>query len=191
MFKTFAISVAIALALMSPATAEDVLQTAEAPASAGQVPQAVKDACAGDYEKHCKKHDPESTAAHDCMAHAFETLSDPCVTAILDSPLVEEAQQQVANARESEAPKATAAKRKAHKANAATRTAKAKHAAGSQNSAGKYSVSQSSASKTTRRFAQRQKGPRRSVTAHIRRGTGIASRYVAKYTRFAFAKAFR
>ena len=175
MFKTFAISVAIALALMSPATAEDVLQTAEAPASAGQVPQAVKDACAGDYEKHCKKHDPESTAAHDCMAHAFEKLSDPCVTAILDSPLVEEAQQQVANARESEAPKATAAKRKAHKANAATRTAKAKHAA----------------VKSKRHVAHRHNAPRRNVASHIRRGTGIASRYVAKYTRFAFAKAFR
>ena len=115
------------------------------------------------------------------MAHAFEKLSDPCVTAILDSPLVEEHQQQVAaSARDSaegpDGPKTAATKR----------TAKARHAAASKNSAGK-----NSASKTTRRLAHRQNGPRRSVTAHIRRGTGIASRYVAKYTRLAFAKAFR
>ncbi len=191
MLKTIAISAAIALAIVSPAMAQDVSQAAEAPAAAaGEIPQAVMDACKDDYEKHCIAHAPEGAAARDCMAHAFEKLSDPCVTAILDSPLVEQQSQQIAKAQASEQsgtddPKAAATK-------PATRTAKARHAAVSKSSARKYYAGQHSAGKSKRHVAQhRQKGPRRNVAGHIRRGTGIASHYVAKYTRFAFARAFR
>ncbi len=188
MLKPIAICVALALALTAPAMAQDVPPSADAAttvAAAGDVPQAVKDACKDDYEKHCIQHAPEGAAARDCMAHAFEKLSDPCVTAILDSPLVEQQSQQIAKAQASEQSGVEGAKATATKP--ATRTAKARHAAASKNSARKYSAGQS-----TRHVAQhRQKGPRRSVTAHIRRGTGIAKSYVAKYTRFAFAKAFR
>ncbi len=179
MLKTIAICATLTLTTVTPATAQGVSQSGDAPAvtaAAGEVPQGVKDACLGDYEKHCKKHDPESTAAHDCMAHAFEKLSDPCVTAILDSPLVEQEQQRLAaSARDSaegpDAPKTTGTKR----------TAKAQHAA----------PPKLAAVKSKRYVAQRHNAPRRNVASHIRRGTGIASRYVARYTRFAFARVFR
>ncbi len=59
-------------------------------AAAGEVPQAVKDACSGDYKQHCSMHAPESDAARDCMADVFGKLSDGCVSAILNSDLVEE-----------------------------------------------------------------------------------------------------
>ena len=54
------------------------------------VPQAVKDACQGDYEKFCSQHVPESDEVRVCMAESFGKLSEPCVTAILDSPLADE-----------------------------------------------------------------------------------------------------
>ena len=182
MLKSIAICAALTLALISPATAQDVSQSVEpatAAAAAGEVPQAVKDACKDDYETHCSAHAPESATARDCMAHAFEHLSDPCVTAILDSPLVEQEQQRVANARSSEETEATT--HGIRSAKPATRTAKAKRAAPE-----KYA-----GTKNKRHVAQRASAKPRSVTAHVRRGTGIASRYVAKYTRLAFAKAFR
>ncbi len=179
MLKSIAICAALTLALISPATAQDVSQSVEpatAAAAAGEVPQAVKDACKDDYETHCSAHAPESATARDCMAHAFEKLSDPCVTAILDSPIAEQEQQRVANARSSEETEATT-----HGIRSATRTVKAKRAAPE-----KYA-----GTKNKRHVAQRASAKPRSVAAHIRRGTGIASRYVAKYTRFALAKAFR
>ncbi len=129
------------------------------PALAGDdVPKSVKDACRGDYEKFCAMHKPESAAVRDCMADAFEKLSDPCVGAILDSSLAEEhaAQQKVAQA-------------KGHKSK--TRVS---------------SVHQRGRSKV----AQKRVTPQR-VAGYIRRGTGIAERYVAKYTRLAFARAFQ
>ncbi len=79
-----------------------VWEAPAAAAAAGEIPQAVMDACKDDYEKHCIAHAPEGAAARDCMAHAFEKLSDPCVTAILDSPLVEQQSQQIAKAQASE-----------------------------------------------------------------------------------------
>lgn len=184
MLKSIAICAALTLALISPATAQDVSQSVEpatAAAAAGEVPQAVKDACKDDYETHCSAHAPESATARDCMAHAFEHLSDPCVTAILDSPLVEQEQQRVANARESDATAASPARKVRSAKPVITRAAKAKRAAPE-----KYA-----GTKNKRHVAQRASAKPRSVAGHIRRGTGIASRYVAKYTRFAFAKAFR
>jgi hypothetical protein len=189
MLKPIAICTILALALMSPAAAQDATQP-DAPttmvAAADDVPQAVKDACKDDYEKHCSAHKAESAEARGCMAHAFEKLSDPCVTAILDSPLVEQEQQRLANAQASEANNTKIAKNvRTVKAKPAVRTvariAKVKHAPNT-----KYA-----AVKKTRHVAHRASAPRRSVTAHIRRGTSVASRYVAKYTRFAFAKVFR
>ena len=159
---------------------------------AGEVPQAVKDACKGDYETHCSAHEPEGQAAHDCMASVFEKLSDPCVTAILDSPLVEQEQQRLADAQASKTTEpvhkvrtadAKSSKRvgPAKRVEPAKRVANAKHARHT-----KYA-----AVKSNRHTAQRVSAPRRSVAGHIRRGTHIARHYVAKYTRFAFAKAFR
>ena len=184
MLKSIAICAALTLALMSPATAQDVPPSADAAtaaAAAGEVPQAVKDACKDDYETHCSAHAPESPTARDCMAHAFEHLSDPCVTAILDSPLVEQEQQRVANAREADESGAAKPAQKVQSAKPATRTAKAKRAAPA-----KYA-----AAKPKRQVARSPSAKPRSVASHIRRGTGIAKSYVAKYTRFALARVFR
>jgi len=67
-----------------------VLMTAPMVANAGEIPQAVKNACSADYKKLCMKHEPGSNAGRDCMADAFDRLSDPCVNAILNSDLVGE-----------------------------------------------------------------------------------------------------
>ena len=179
MLKSIVIGAAVLLALSFSAVAGEVPQAAE-------VPQAVKDACKDDYEKHCNAHEPEGAAAHDCMASVFEKLSDPCVTAILDSPLVEQEQQRLADAQASETTESvdkvrTADAKSAKRVGPAKRVANANHARHS-----KYA-----AVKSKRHTAQRVSAPRRSVAGHIRRGTHIARHYVAKYTRFAFAKAFR
>jgi len=220
MLKSTAIGAALGLALLSPAMAQDApprtdTAAATTDAAPAEVPQAVKDACKDDFEKHCKKHDPDSPAARDCMAGAFQELSDGCVTAILDSPLAEQPPQQLANSAEGERNGATApaparakhaaAKHTAHGAQAAhnevahneaahnrvahkgpsvTHAAHAAHA--KQTPHTKYA-----SGRTTHRVAQHASGSRRSVAAQIRRGTGIANYYVAKYTRFAFARVFR
>jgi hypothetical protein len=57
------------------------------PQEASAVSQAVKDACRGDYLKHCSQHEVGSEALRDCMADAFDKLSEPCVAAILDSEM--------------------------------------------------------------------------------------------------------
>jgi hypothetical protein len=57
------------------------------PQEASAVSQAVKDACRGDYLTHCSQHEVGSEALRDCMADAFDKLSEPCVAAILDSEL--------------------------------------------------------------------------------------------------------
>lgn len=220
MLKTIAASAALVLAFVSPVPAQDVtpppaadqpagpVKTAEAPAtSLDDVPQAVKDACKGDYEKLCSVHEAGSTAARECMAGSFEKLSDPCVTAILDSPLVEQHQQDMAHAMASEqdaadGPKPATAKRtsnrfksahaahgarSAHKVRAAASKSAKRVASGKRATAHKYA-----AGKTKRHYAHASSGPkRRSVVAHVRHGTNIAGYYVKKYTRFAFARAFR
>jgi len=55
------------------------------PQEASAVSQAVKAACRGDYLTHCSQHEVGSEAVRDCMADAFDKLSEPCVAAILDS----------------------------------------------------------------------------------------------------------
>lgn len=82
MLRFIATSIALALSLGLIAGTSVV--------AAGDIPQAVKDACSDDYQQHCSTHQPESGAARDCMADAFGKLSDKCVTAILNSDLVEE-----------------------------------------------------------------------------------------------------
>lgn len=202
MLKTVLVCSALALAPLSPAFSEDAGSSAPAiqTSAAVEVPQAVKDACKDDYEKHCSKHEPESTAARDCMAGAFEKLSDPCVTAILDSPLVDEPPQQLATApsAETEGSKPAAAAEtnrkedgahaipKAASQKVAAHTAKAHHAPNA-----KVADAGSSAHKSARHSAHRERGSQRTVAAKIRRGTSIANYYVTKYTRFALAKVFR
>jgi hypothetical protein len=202
------------LALSYPAMADDVPQVDD-------VPQAVKDACQGDYDKYCSKHGDDRQAVRDCMAHAFENLSEPCVTAILDSPLAdqqappqeaaaapsEESTQPIPVGQETAAPK----EKRIARANHSTRMATAKHPP--RNAYAKPAVRLAKTKPSTKqiatgkratrvvhaqyqarpreRYARHAGKPRRSVAGYIRRGTGIANYYVAKYTRFALAKAFR
>lgn len=146
----------------SPAAAED------------QIPQAVKDACRGDYEKNCAMHKPASVEARDCMADAFEKLSDGCVSAIIDSNLADEptqadgAKSEVAQQGETAAP----AKAKARVV---------RHASANKPSHG--------AKRTKVAHVRGAKRPK-SVAGYIKRGTKLADFYVAKYTKIAFAKAF-
>ena len=134
MLRMIACAAALALALAFPAAAEDatapdaaprVETAAAATGVADDIPQAVKDAFKGDYEKHCSAHEPGSSAAKECMAESFGKLSDGCVTAILDSPLVEQHQQDVAAAMEGD----IAATEDAKPAATAVATAKVKRAA--------------------------------------------------------------
>lgn len=64
------------------------------PQEASAISQAVKDACRGDYLTHCSQHEVGSEALRDCMADAFDKLSEPCVAAILDSELQRDHAQQ-------------------------------------------------------------------------------------------------
>lgn len=82
MFRAFAISAVMVLCLAPLAISRA--------AFAGEIPQAVKDACSDDYKQHCSAHVPESDGARDCMADVFAKLSDGCVGAILDSHLADE-----------------------------------------------------------------------------------------------------
>jgi hypothetical protein len=144
------------------------------------------------------------------MAESFGKLSEPCVTAILDSPLADEAAQQVEAARAAEteaqsdrdalgekaavAPKPARSKRVARvQAPALRHSAAAQHA--KRTSHVKVSVRLSrarpAAHKHTRYAAYRASKPRRSVAGYIKRGTSIANYYVGKYTRIGFTKAFR
>lgn len=199
-----------------PAT-EDKAQTAEAlegatsttAAAPDDVPQSVKDACRGDYEKFCSQHEPGSAEVRVCMAGAFEKLSDTCVTAILDSPLADQAAEQVEAAREAatEAQPDSAASGEgavSPRFKRATRTARV-HPSYSQKMTqqskrtpyAKVSVrlnrARPAAHKNVRYAAYRARKSkvRRSVTGYIRRGTSIANYYVAKYTRVGLTRAFR
>lgn len=194
------------LCLLGPALADEPVPQA-AQAAASQIPQAVRDACKDDYEKHCAKHEPESDAGRDCMAQAFQKLSDGCVTAILDSPLVDEqkaAAEETAKAPQSGDGKTVVSQAPAQKAADAqpAHTAapnpkhRVAHAAPSKNAVTPKAAKRTAEAKPSKRaakthVAQHAHGPQRSVAEHIRRGTGIANYYVAKYTRFALAKAFR
>jgi len=190
-----------------------------APAAfAGPVPQAVQDACKKDYEKLCIKHEPESDAARDCMAQAFEKLSDGCVTAILDSSLVDEQKAKVeeaAKAPQAGEPAPSGAKTKvsqapapkaveAQPARAATAKPKDRiaHAAASSHAVAPKTAKHTADAKPSKRAAKtaaktqvahRSTGgaSRRSVAGYVQRGTSIANYYVAKYTRFAFSRGFR
>lgn len=145
-----------------------------AAAAAQEIPQAVKDACSGDYQKHCLMHDPGTDGARECMAGVFGQLSDPCVSAILSSDLVddpgagEQHREQVA---------ATAAPRRD--------ASKAQQQANGQKKLKKRKKQRAQAHR--RRVAKRRvRGPKR-IGQYIRRGTRIANRYVSR----ALAKAFR
>ncbi len=179
------------------------------------VPQSVKDACQGDYEKYCSQHAPESDEVRVCMAGAFEKLSETCVTAILDSPLADEAANQVeaARAAETEAqsdrdalgaaapgetpavvPKTRRVKRVARaqlpdlRRSALPQQAKR----GTQHKITvRLARPRPAAYKHTRYAAYRGSKPRRSVAGYIRRGTSIANYYVAKYARIGVTRAFR
>lgn len=220
MLKLIVISCAALLALATPTLAGDEAPPAAQPAATeaatqanADVPQAVKDACQGDYEKYCSQHQPESDEVRVCMAGAFEKLSDPCVTAILDSPLAEQAAEQVEAARAQETEAEADRSELAETPAAAPRHNRVSRAARVQTPAPRKSVGvvaqhgkkrvahakvtvrlariRPTAHKNVRYAAYRTSKPRRSVAGYIKRGTGIANYYVAKYTRIGFAKAFR
>lgn len=239
--------------LKAIATCAVLVLTLVGPAGADDIPQAVKDACQADYEKHCSAHDPGSEAVRVCMAGIFEQLSDPCVTAIIDSPLADQegaadakdvahvqdaAQEEAAAGSEKSATPQAAAQRPPVKALvkplAAKRTARpARIASAAQPqhrprlrhatakpvprpkvhyaaSASKKRLAgagrpkrlasskahqRTAAAKLKQRHPERRvaqaRGSRRSVAGYIKRGTNIANYYVAKYTRFAIARASR
>lgn len=226
MLKPIAIFAAFALALACPAAADEAPPPAAEAATAAiadDVPQTVKDACKDDYEKNCKQHAPESNEVRECMARAFEKLSDPCVTAILDSSLADQAMptQEAATPREVvqrtgqlqdpgqfkrkhavNATRAAQGRRYVHaKPQAHTRRTKlksAKHLADARVAKTlrphkRVAVKANAKPRVQARYqeALRTVKRKRSVAGYIKRGTGIANYYVAKYTRFAFAKAFR
>lgn len=219
MSKFLVISYVALFALVAPVRAEDDAAPAAAPPQAqdsaqanADVPQSVKDACQGDYEKFCNQHAPESDEVRVCMAGAFEKLSETCVTAILDSPLADQAAEQVEAARAAETEAQSDRAALGEPAPAAPEQARVKRVAKAQmpalRNAGaaqhgrrvahhKVTVRlariRPAAHKNTRYTAYRASKPkvRRSVAGYIRRGTGIANYYVAKYTRIGFAKAFR
>lgn len=228
MLKAIVVSCAAFLALATPLlAAENAPQavqpapdaqqaTQPAPAAAGQeanadVPQSVKDACQADYEKFCSQHQPESAEVRVCMAGAFENLSETCVTAILDSPLAEQAAQQVEAARGDAAEEPPAASSEtATLAHVQPRKAVSHARNGHTRRVNAATAQRIVRPKITIRIARVRPAPhdakprkglryagyrtnrsRRSVSGYIRRGTGIANYYVAKYTRIGFAKAFR
>ena len=137
-------------------------------ASAGEVPQAVKDACSGDYKQHCSAHAPESDGARDCMADVFGKLSDGCVSAILNSDLVD---QQTAPA--NNAPQVAAAAKPKQKAGGKVRKVKRK-----------TRVARTHHRQVTR---HRRSARPRKVVGYVKRGARIAKHYVSR----AFRKAFR
>lgn len=151
-----------------------VLAAAFSAAEAGEVPQAVKDACSGDYQQHCKMHKPESDGARDCMAGVFDKLSDPCVTAILNSDLVEEQ----ARTAEQKASAPEKPQRVADSVKAGRKAAKLRRA---ERRPKRYAQAK------RRRVANRKhEAGSGKVARYINRGTRIANFYVSK----AFAKAF-
>lgn len=150
-------------------------------AHAGEIPQAVKDACSGDYQKHCHMHKPDSDGARNCMAGAFDKLSDPCVSAILNSDLVD---QETPPTETAETPKA-----ETHAATAPVHSGKVKKVRRAEKRH-KTRVAQSHRSKGAHRTRVAHRGhvsgPNK-VARYINRGTRIANFYVSK----ALAKAFR
>jgi hypothetical protein len=221
MSKLINVSFVALLAFAAPVFAAEDAPSAPQPAAEvavqtnADVPQSVKDACQGDYEKFCSQHAPESEEVRVCMAGAFEKLSETCVTAILDSPLADQAAQQVEAARAAEteaqsdrdalgaaaagelplvAPKAPRVKRLA-RAQAPELRRSAVPPQAKRGTQHKITVrlarARPAAHKHTRYAAYRGSKPRRSVAGYIRRGTSIAGYYVAKYTRIGVTRAFR
>lgn len=222
MLKPLAL-IASLLLLASPACADDPAPVAASEtAAADDVPQAVKDACKGDYEKNCSMHAPGTPAVRECMARAFEKLSDGCVTAILDSSLADTAAEDVAKVqqasqRSSEDKAPDADKPKAHVAKLGAapgkHTAGKGHARSTKLAKADGHVSKRHTAKAAthvvrpapvkrpvearaksqdreRHYAQHQGKKKGNVAGYIQKGTSIANYYVAKYTRFALAKAF-
>lgn len=140
-----------------------LVAAAPAMAAEGDIPEAVRNACRDDYIRHCKAHEPGSGAGRNCMADAFERLSEPCISAILDSDLVSDAAAEPSKPPE----RAVAA------ADPSRTTSKA-HTA-----------------KHSKRYAARRsyahKGKISRVANRIERGLKIADRAVSR----AFRRAFR
>lgn len=157
-------------------------------AAAGEIPEAVKIACSGDYEKHCHMHEPLSEGARECMAGVFERLSEPCVSAILDSDLVggETAGAEHTHAIDTAAaPSSPAAARTARAERSPKRSAKRKAKLAAKRAAKR--TAKKRASKQRRRLARNRSYRAKRVARHIRRGTRIARSHVSR----ALARAFR
>lgn len=192
MIKSIPVCAAVLLALTVPAAADDAPKTVAAETI--EIPQAVKDACKDDYDKNCSAHVPGSPAARDCMVQAFEKLSEGCVAAILDSTLAETAAQDVANAQKvAHAPPDAPAqqpRRRAHSAPASKSIAKTHHEVRTAQASPSKRSAKARRDTHERTYAHHSKPAHRNVAGYIKRGTGIANYYVAKYTRFALAKVF-
>jgi hypothetical protein len=81
--------------MKAPLLALSALLFCAGSAQAGSpVSQAVKDACRGDYKAYCSQHEVGSQALRDCMSDAFDKLSEPCVSAIMDAEMERRQAQQ-------------------------------------------------------------------------------------------------
>jgi hypothetical protein len=170
-------------------------------ASAEEIPQAVKDACRGDYLKNCAMHMPGSDGGRDCMADAFDQLSKPCVSAILNSHLADRKVQPERQEKQLVEKKVQPEKQEADVAetatsdqdNAADLHASNKREARTQHPPKRYAKATRRNAKPARHMsvAHRDRAVGSSkVARYIDRGTRIANSYVSKYTRIAFAKVF-
>jgi hypothetical protein len=145
-------------------------------ARAGEIPEAVQLACSDDYQKHCIKHQPGSDAGHECMADAFEKLSETCVTAILNSDLVNDGPEPstdvIAVAENTVKPEKKVRR---------TGKARKKRRVRTARSSRKYRVRsrRNDARKSRRRYSR--------IERRISRGLRIADRHVSR----ALARAFR
>lgn len=148
---------------------------------ADEIPEAVKTACRGDYIQYCSDHTPGTPRASDCMADAFDRLSDTCVSAILSSDLV--GGPEVEEVTPAAAPPAAVTAKS--KRRTASKRAKTRKAAKSRSlKRNRRTVP----AKRARRYAKprSRKARIRRVHRKIKRGLRIADRAVSRALRRAF-----
>ncbi|MEO1280529.1 MAG: hypothetical protein AAFV69_02215 [Pseudomonadota bacterium] len=167
--RAFSIAIATTLAVFAGPTI----------ATAGDVPQAVKNACRGDFIRHCITHEPGTSGARDCMAGVFHKLSNPCTSAILNSDLVND-EAASAEPKTNVARSTKSAKSKRQRKSASARKT-------NQIRSAKRYKPKKAGTKKRRVAKQGRKARMRKFARHIKRGTRIAGRKIAR----AFKKAFR
>lgn len=169
------------------------------PAHAGDVPQSVRAACKSDYFKHCSQHQPDSPGVRDCMAGAFDKLSAPCSSAILNSNLADGYKSKSSDTASKKVAKTTNSKRNVAEAKKGSQKVANGKKGSSKVAEGKSRsrVAQSGSVKSgsvksgnaNRYYASAEDKPSfrynkpHTVSGYIQRGTGIANYYINRYAR--------